>query len=160
MKIVIFSQDTAPIISTIIGKYNLVESTGEATKKMEAGKLFNGGVILNITEKIILNKSLKDSLPTLVEKELNVPGDIAKSVAKEIEEKLLPIGQVSEISDTEIPVTAPQNKPRINPSEPLYKIEIPATGIPKTFSTNLEETLPPKSKEVSNKSDTYREPIE
>lgn len=92
--IVVFSQNTDPIISEIINKYNLKETIDESKEKLKKGQLFNGGIILKVTENIILHSELKKDLPLIIKNELGVNDEIAKKLAEEIEKELAPLASI------------------------------------------------------------------
>ena len=173
-KTAVFLRDTAPIILEIIKKNNLRETPEEAIEAIKNGKIFRAGIILNIVKKIIENKELKKDLVSMLQKELNISGDIADNVAKDVESELLPIGRLAslgEIADaskkfaeTKIiteeikkPITSIPIKPAAEASvqkvKPKGKSTLPSEKIEKT------KKPVPQTRQPSGP-DSYRESIE
>ena len=165
-KKVLFIQDTVPIIDGIIEKYKLAETDQQIAEKISKGKLINGGILLDVTKKIVLGEILKTELPIILQKEFSVSEDIANNLAKEVQNQLLPIAKVFgevKIISNEIPVN-----PNIKQFSPPKKIpditnkKESAKEVKKTQDTNKKDIIKKESppKNLSSTSDRYREPIE
>lgn len=171
-KIVVFSQETAPIIAEIIKKYNLDETPQEASEIIKNGKFFRAGIVLNITEKVILDSNLKKDLSSMLQQELNISGEIASNIAKDIEKQLLPIAKIASLEETgeaEKKIAETTEKEKQITAMPIRLIkENQETNIFKKNASEPEtfKKTPKKLPEKINKTiqphrtDTYREPIE
>ena len=170
-KIVLFQQETAPIIATIIKKYGLEETPEVAFQKLKEGKLFNAGIILNLAQDVVLKKidDLK-FISSLIE-EFKISQDVAENILKDIQENLIagatetdaPIEKHEEVKNlTE--QSAQQAKDivsNIKMDEELGEIEEPEKELPKTkvMEKELPEKITESPKQASGP-DSYREPIE
>lgn len=125
------------------------------------GKFFRAGIIFNIVEKIILNNELKKNLISVLQKELNISGDVANNLAKDIENELFAIGKLVSLEEfTQLNKKTKEVKKPITaiPANPM--IEILTTEIkPKSRGTPPPKKSTPQIRPIKNGPDSYREPI-
>jgi hypothetical protein len=182
-KIVVFSQSTAPIISEIIQKYNLKETPDQMKEAGKRGRLFRGGIVLNIVENIVLNKLSKNNLVEILKREMPTSDDIATKMAVDINNKLLSIATImseeefnkakkNSIGSLVIPEKG--NNTTVKPARLINEITPnPPKEIISPKPTPKKEVMKPKkvqeirpqpkiqeTKKSFRKNDTYREPIE
>jgi len=174
-EIVVFEEDTAPIISEILGKYNLLENEEQVLEKAEKEETLRPDILLYLTEAIVLGKIPKDSLTASIQKELNTSNQIAQSIATDVINKLLPLGRKADQEDLKFlqrqatPIE-PEEKEGEFESMPMY--ENPEAETEKPLPTRsplprIEEEEAPlrrpstiETSEPPRTSDSYREPIE
>lgn len=164
--LVVFEEETAPIITEILEKNGLKDPDELAVEKELLGE-----IILRITEEIVSGqKEEKNIIPTLA-KELNIPQSKAEIIFREIKEKLLSIARIAdpqelaqvEIEETEVEEKMPFEQMPLN--EPLEEVNIEDTPpvVEKPFTRPTKQVEIPKPNTETKKSgqtDTYREPLE
>jgi len=145
-KKIVFSGDTAPIISEILKKYGLEEVDEDILGKIEQGKpCLLGGDILDIVIEIAQGKILKKDLVFSLQKRLDIPKEKAKKLAKDVEKKLLVLVKKVPEEETKTPEkTLVSKKPQIVEKPSIVKK-------PKT---------PLKKRRAPEEPDVYRETIE
>jgi hypothetical protein len=167
---VVFLEETSPIISEILQKYNLEETDEEILEKEigENPSLLNGEIVLNIAIEIIKEKISTKDLPDLLQKRLNIPPKTAVELTKDLETKLLVFAK--KITARE-PETEEKTTPVVAPVKP---IEIGIKMIEKEEKITDFVGKPKKNEKIpvseplkivkeikKNKGpDIYREPIE
>ncbi len=131
-----FTEDTSPIISSILKEYNIEESDDDIVKKVSENKPLYGEVIFGAIKKI-LDKEQKELLYSFLAEQLNIDEKTAIQVYKSINEKLVPLVKIE-----------------VRPTDNKAKAKIDK-AIPQEKKTNIVS-----SKEILNKKpDNYREPI-
>ncbi len=142
---IIFSENTSPIISELLKKYQLQETPEELFKKLTKGGIPKGGIILDIVIETAEGKILKKDLTSALQKRLEISEEKAKKLAEDIEEKLLVL--VKKVPKEEIEV----------PKEPLITKKPLMTEKPSIIE---KPETPSKRRETSEEPDVYRETIE
>ncbi len=142
---IIFLENTSPIISELLKKYQLQETSGELSKKLTGGEIPRGGIILDIVIEVAQGKILKKDLSSALQKRLEISEEKTKKLAEDVEKKLLVLAKKVPKEETEIPEEPPVTKKPLIAEKPSI-IEKPET--------------PPKRRETSEEPDVYREVIE
>lgn len=172
--LVVFEDDTAPIISNILQKYNLEEKEGEASDKFKRGEDLQGRRVLKIVEAITSGQEKEGNLKSLLEKQLAIPETTAQNLSQDVKDRLLSIARLA--TPEEIDIIEEEEKeeevekesverPPFEPmpiNEPLGEIPSfenpPAPAIKKPTETAAPTNRPEPPKQKS--SDTYRESLE
>lgn len=155
-QVVVFSEDTAPVISEILRKYDLEETDDETFEKLEKGIPLRGEVILNITEEITLGTTSTQELTSSLQKNLNIPKEIAEKLTEDIKRKLIALAQKVPKEDLE-PEEGTTEETVLPREKTPYVFQKPS--IAEDLSTPETPTHTEKEKPSEEQSDTYREPI-
>jgi len=142
---IIFLENTSPIISELLKKYQLQETPKELSKKLTKREIPRGGIILDIAIEVAQGKILKKDLTSALQKRLEISEEKTKKIAEDIEEKLLVLVKKVPRKEIEIPEEPPVTKKPLTAEKPSI-VEKPET--------------PSKKRETSEEPDVYREPIE
>lgn len=183
-KEVIFGEDIATTISGILQPLGLEETDDETFQKLESGEPFQTEIIINLAREIVLGEIEKKNLASLLQQQLNIPIQTAEKLAKEVEEKILPL--IKAVSKEEATKMAAEKEAqeKLLAEEPIIAERpiLPLTEKeellqpswkkaprleklspePKISEETEEEIKKPlkKEREKSKSQDTYREPIE
>ena len=143
---------TSSLLSDILKKYNLEDSTEKIYEKLEKDEQLNLEIISNaaydLAENKILDKDLSDSL----KKNLNIDNATSKLIQDEIKSTVVP----------PLKIILAKKMSRKPAEEEEIKTEMPilikgGLKLPK----KIEKSLPEKIKSMQKKGpDSYREPIE
>jgi|GEM_PF-3773376 len=187
-EIVVFNEDTSPIILNILEKNNLLENDEQVLEKFDKGEELRAATILSLVEKIILGKLQKGSLTSSIQDSLKISSQIAQGIAMDIESRLLPLGRKATQEDIDFlqkedGIGAPAPKDNVFEPMPLYEkpdgeignppaLKTPLTpierAVPQDRPTGLspfEKPLPQEPAKIEEKpsapktSDNYREPL-
>ncbi len=156
-QVVVFSEDTAPVILEILRKYDLEETDDETFEKLEKDIPLRGEAILNIVEEITLGVTSTQELTSSLQKNLNVPKEIAEKLTEDIRKKLLVLAQRVPKEDLELEEEITEEV--ILPQEKTPYV-FPKTSITENLSIPETPTHTEKEKPSEKQSDTYREPVE
>lgn len=166
---VIFQIDTGPVVvvSGILKKYNLEESSEEAYKKIKEGKKPRTNIIIQAASDLVLNKiSEKDFISTL-EKQLEITKQTAEKIINDVKEKLLSTAKKITAKEFEISeeksIVATLIKPPIGLKKTEEEALEPVLKTPSRAKKPLVSEISEKTKEAkkpSKKPDVYRESIE
>jgi len=170
-RIVFPLEETDPVISEILKKYNLEETVEEVFKKR---KISNKAVLIQFTKKFVSDKLPDKELSSLLQKGLNVAKESAERMTQDIKIRLIPLAKkVTIIENTPGETEETTSKPLVSlldssamlkPEEPIIFEEPSISKRPlikkpmfpnEEFSTKIKEI-----KKTPGKADTYREPIE
>lgn len=179
--LVVFEDDTSPIISEILQKYGLKETDDEILEKIEKGEPLKPGIILNLTEDVVAARQSKEAMSSFLQKELSIPKQTAENIAEDIKNKLIPLAKkvspeeitaLEKISEEELsaPLEENDNEEKIlyeplpihkKIQEEISVVKKPPTPIKEKIPLVKEsEFKPRKISKPSQKSDIYREPID
>lgn len=166
---VIFQIETGPVVvvSNILKKYNLEESSEEACKKINEGKKPRTNIIIRAASDLVLNKISETGFISTLEKQLEITKQTAEKIINDVKEKLLStakivtVGEIKTLEEETIiatPIKPPigLEKTEEEALEPVLKT--PSRAKKPLISEISEKTK--KAKKPSQKPDTYREPIE
>jgi Mn-dependent DtxR family transcriptional regulator len=131
-KEVAFQINPTEVLTRLIEKYGLKESTEEFLEKIEKGEVTIGEKIAEVVSKVIHGEILPENLSIILKENLAISKETAEKLAEDIKKEI--IDRTEEIPTEE---TKLSEKKEILPEKPLEKIP--------------KEPL---------KKDIYREPIE
>jgi len=132
----IFPENSALIIKSILEKYNLLEPNKELLEKWKKNKKGRGEILADLVIKMTETDLSVSDLTNLTKKELDIDTQKAQKIIEDLNEKIIiPAIQISEkaLSEKE---PSPREEPKIGPEK------------------KAPENLRPKTK------DSYRESIE
>jgi len=146
---VIFPNETVEIITELMKKYGLDKKEEEMEKKLdEAGtprerkELFENLPTCQISKsakEMALGMISSETLPTILQKRLDIPENKVHNLAKELEDKVVVLAEKIPLEEEESTVTTE---------------ELPEEPTPPSTPTPQQETAPFKQKDV------YREQLE
>lgn len=164
-------EETDPVISEILKKYNLEETVEEVFKKR---KISNRAVLIQSTRKFVSDKLPDKELSSLLQKGLNITKESAEKMTQDIKIKIIPLAKKVTITENapgetnETPskplVSLLDSSAMLKPEEPIIFEEPSISKRPlvkkpmfpdEEFSAKIKEV-----KKTPGKTDTYREPIE
>lgn len=166
---VIFQIDTGPVVvvSNILKKYDLEESSEEACKKIKEGKKPRVNIIIQAASDLVLNKISETGFISTLEKQLEITRQIAEKIISDVKEKLLStakkitVGELKTSEGEAIIVTS--IKPPIGLEKTIEEVSEPVLKTPPRVKKPLISEISEKTKEAkkpSKKADVYRESIE
>jgi len=176
-KIVLFQNETGPIIDELLKKYKLAETSEQALKKITEDRYLNGGIILNAAKGVVLGELNETTLSLHLRESLAISEQESDSLAKDILERLVAGAEISEQKEYSEPKPAkisPQSgipeadrMPPMPTSEPMPE-EQETEASPQIPPKPIEEETSPKTQEpkltpnvqMKRGPDAYREPIE
>lgn len=165
---IVFSEETSPIISSIIEKYNLesADDSLDYIEKLGSEEDFIDPreIILSLVMGCLNNRVNINSLSDLLKTRLNISKEVSEQITEDIKNKLLAIGKkikaeeyikISKPSNITFPDTSDlpiiKKPPIINEADNEYEKNISRKKIlPKKVNQKTEQSL----------NDSYREPIE
>ncbi len=147
---VVFSREVGSIIFKMTEKYNLKENAEELIAKIRNNKPTHGELIRLIVEDIIIGKSHKEDLLSLLQNKLSINQSTAETLAAEINTEIVPLAQ----KDPNIKKINIVNKPQI-PAIPVKKITSEKVEKKEKFAKKTEFQY----HESKSGSDKYREEI-
>ena len=185
--IVVFNEDTSPIILDILTKYNLVEKDEEIMQKLSNDEELSPAIILGVVEDVVSGRISNDSLSSSIQKSFGTSSEVAQGIALDITDKLLPIARKA--TSEEIALLQKEEEPtEIAPEGgafepmPLYENPNDEEGNPPILTRPLNplptrpapqekpmepapatKPLPEEPTEIKKgprTSDSYREPLE
>ncbi|MEK7658331.1 MAG: hypothetical protein AAB352_00515 [Patescibacteria group bacterium] len=182
-KIIVFSQNTAPIILDILQRFNLKETNDEFQRKITEGKIINSGLLLETAESIVLGEIRKENLVEYLKNNLNLAKDVSEKLAGEIDSKLVSLARIASQEDLEIlkkleekekleqGVENENEEPKMKPLDlPIEVEKIINNAEKKPEKIVLPKNTEPEIKTQENnflkpagqpqKNDSYREPID
>ncbi|OGZ65148.1 MAG: hypothetical protein A2998_02615 [Candidatus Staskawiczbacteria bacterium RIFCSPLOWO2_01_FULL_37_25b] len=163
---VFFEEDTFPIISQILEANSIKESREDVIKKISNDKPLMGEIIIDVTEKIVLENIQEKDACLFLKEQLNVTEQIAKQVYADIQKKLLPLAKKNDVetqtqeqkSITAQPTRLINENKNIDNNKKPVKIR---KERPKIIDPMIEEPKEIVPKVIQKRGpDSYREPIE
>ena len=162
---VFFEEDTFPIISQILEANSIKESREDVIKKISNDKPLMGEIIIDVTEKIVLENIQEKDACLFLKEQLNVTEQIAKQVYADIQKKLLPLTKKNDVetqtqeqkSITAQPTRLINENKNIDNNKKPVKIR---KERPKIIDPMIEEPKEIVPKVIQKRGpDSYRQPI-
>lgn len=156
---VIFPEETSDIIDEIVTKYGFKKIEEEMLEKMDQTEIFEerekifenlpGRQIATTVKELAMGKISAKDFISLLKQRLNISEELAKDLAKELEEKVLVLAQKTRVLREERETL---------PSKEIEK----EVSFPEKPQAEPSEIKPPPSEEKPSpkKPDIYREPAE
>jgi len=174
---IVLPAETGKIVSKILSKYGLSETTEESFEKIKNGKVSRQVKTIETARDFIRNIISENDAITQLKNGLEVSGEIAKNIIEDIKKEIAPfaekiiIGEI--INNKEEPLSFVKEKPQISveeneklitKKERTSNIKIPLkkpTRQKKSLENieSAEKTPSPPLQKKSSGPDRYREPI-
>lgn len=166
----IFQENMGEILSNILQGYKLDETDDEVFKKMEDDKPLFGEIIMDAIRDLLFGKIQEKDLSALLQKNLNIPQNIAENLTNDVKTKIIPL--IKKVPDEEpeeimpntpiVSTVLPKIKPPMGVAEVLEKNkQIPTPKKPMSTVIQEEKKDRPTQKiKQASGPDNYREPIE
>ena len=161
---VFFEEDTFPIISQILEANSIKESREDVIKKISNDKPLMGEIIIDVTEKIVLENIQEKDACLFLKEQLNVTEQIAKQVYADIQKKLLPLAKKNDVeaqTQEQKSITAQPTRlinKNIDENKKPIKTKKRETKTIEPVIEEPKETVPKIAQKRGP--DNYREPIE
>ena len=164
-----FTNKSDTVLSEIMAKYKLEESSEEIIKKLNEGPAINVLLLTKFTMSFSRGEISEKEFVDSISKETNISQQIAEQVTKEIIENIIPtLGKHSEEKkNIDVPakiktiksISEIIKKPDQNSADIMTyeKLKSKKTLSPKKLERDIKPTPKPKQQSGPNK---YREPIE
>jgi len=145
----IFDESFLDVFFAILKKYDLQESNVKFAEKVKNNKELFSKIFMDMVRDFIGGSIKRTDLATSLMNKLGITKEIAEKLAKETEEKILPLIKEEAVQAKEpvTGITAQQNVPKKPVAQPI-------NSQPKI------QPIPPPPQNVNQGPDNYREPIE